>query len=843
MTIRSGTRLGPYEIVGPLGAGGMGEVFTARDTRLERIVAIKILPAAVADNQIKRTRLQREARVISQLNHPHICMLYDAGSEDGIDFLVMEHLEGHSLAEHLTKGALPLDEVVRIGVEIAEALHGAHRQQVVHRDLKPGNVMLTRSGAKLLDFGLAKFADMTVGSLTADGAVAGTPRYMAPEQMEGRRADHRADIFALGCVLYEMRTGNPAVGGVQPVKPPELDRLISKCLERDPERRCQSAWDVAEELRWIGQASQRTRRVWSFRNAIAVLAVAAIAASLMTLRSRPQQRPHGAIFSRLTNAAGVEAAPAISPDGTLVAYESSVAGNADIYLQRIGGRKPVNLTLDSKSDDSMPAFSHDGQRIAFRSERDGGGIFVMGATGESARRVSDFGFNPAWSPDGEELAVSSQPVAGGPYVPTPTGEIWRIEVASGRRQQVVKGDAVGPTWSPHGTRLAFCRSYRGDILSVPSTGGDPVVVTQGPPRDWSPVWSADGYIYFASDRGGSVNLWRVAVDEMTGMARGEPEAVTTPALWAGPLGISGDGKKIVYCARSPQSALQRNTFDPVQERVVGDAVQMPLGNLFIAMPDVSPDGLWIAFCTLYEQEDIYIVRSDGTDLRKLTDDHFVDTWPRWSPDGKRIAFASNRVGVGHRTDAPFQIWAVNADGSGLQQLTALDGSAGGPPVWSPDGRGVIVRGNKNVCASLKCFVDVTGVLPATKAGNIPVRLLENGYFGPAEAWSRDGKWLVGTAWPAGKVTDRRVFVASVENGLYHLLPRPLNGTSRWMSDSRRLLLLDERKLYVVDRNTSTAREIRSFGFEAAGIALSKDDRTIYVLRASDEADIWLAELH
>ncbi len=574
-----------------------------------------------------------------------------------------------------------------------------------------------------------------------------------------------------------------------------------------------------------------------------VLALSALLAALLELRRSPQTRSVRATFTRLTTMAGPEEAPAVSPDGKLVAYVSYASGNGDIYLQRIGGRRAVNLTADSKDADHMPNFSPDGQLIAFRSERDAGGIFVMGATGESIRRVSDFGYNPVWSPDGKELAVSSQPMIS-PYVGTaPSGEVWRVELASGRRRRVHGADAFAPAWSPRGKRIAFCRSHRGDILTVPATGGEATAVTSGAPRDWSPIWSADGHIYFSSDRGGSMNLWRVPVDEATGKATGEPEPLSTPALFSGPLTISGDGKRIVYCARNPQSSLQRIAFDPAKEAIVGETVEFPLGNTFTAMPDISPDGQWVVFNTLFEQEDIYVMRSDGRDLRKLTDDRYTDTWPRWSPDGKRIAFASNRPGVISRTaGSGFQIWAINADGSGLEQLTDLDPAAGGPPVWSPDGRRLAIRSER--CKE-PCFVDISGTLPAKTAEVIPLPLTERGYQGPVLRWSPDGKWLLGIAWRRDKVTELRAFVYSVDTRTFRMSPEALRGPSagaRWLSDSRRIVMLDGNKLYVVDRDTLKGHEIHTFAFPAAELALSNDDRAIYFVRTSDEADVWLAEL-
>src|SRR3989304_3130079 len=282
MSLESGSKLGPYEIIAPVGAGGMGEVYKAKDTRLDRTVAIKVLPSHLADNARLRERFEREARAVSSLNHPHICTLYDIGSQDGVDFLVLEYLEGEPRGDRVKKGALPLEQALRTGIEIADALDKAHRQGVVHRDLKPGNIMLTKSGAKLLDFGLAKLAGAEGGSvesalptqqksLTAEGSILGTLQYMAPEQLEGKEADSRTDLFAFGAVVYEMLTGKRAFEGksqasligailkddpqpmseLQPMTPPVLDRVIKKCLAKEPDRRWQSAGDLHDERKWI----------------------------------------------------------------------------------------------------------------------------------------------------------------------------------------------------------------------------------------------------------------------------------------------------------------------------------------------------------------------------------------------------------------------------------------------------------------------------------------------------------------------------------------------------------------------------------------------------------------
>src|SRR6266498_1147304 len=331
MALSSGARLGPYEILGAVGAGGMGEVYKARDTRLERTVAIKVLPTHLSASPEVRQRFEREAKTISQLSHPHICALYDVGNQDGVEYLVMEYLEGETLAERLLKGPLPTNQTLRYGIEIADALDKAHRQGIVHRDLKPGNVMLTKSGVKLLDFGLAKAVQPVSSAsaltslptegpaLTAEGTILGTFQYMVPEQLEGRETDARTDIFAFGAVLYEMVTGQKAFSGrsrasligailkdepppiptVQPMTPPALDRVVRTCLAKDPEERWQSAHDIKSELTWIAQAGsqagapavvvkRRRSREWLAWTVAAVLLAVATAAIAGYVRRAPK---------------------------------------------------------------------------------------------------------------------------------------------------------------------------------------------------------------------------------------------------------------------------------------------------------------------------------------------------------------------------------------------------------------------------------------------------------------------------------------------------------------------------------------------------------------------------
>src|SRR6266849_3251796 len=331
MSLRSGTKLGPYEILSKIGAGGMGVVYRARDTRLERTVAIKVLPSEFSRHAELRKRLEREARTLSSLAHPHICSLYDVGRQDGVDFLVMEYLEGETMEQRLNKGPLLADQVLRYGIEVADALERAHRHGIVHRDLKPGNIMLTKDGAKLLDFGLARAEVPTTplsetvtlletrdNTLTEKGVVLGTFQYMAPEQLEGKEADARTDIFALGAVIYEMATGKtafsgnnrtslitailatepPAMASLQPLTPPALERVVKICLAKDPDSRWQSAQDLKLQLEWITEggsqagvpapvAARRRSREKIAWTLVALLTVAAVALGIGFLKREP----------------------------------------------------------------------------------------------------------------------------------------------------------------------------------------------------------------------------------------------------------------------------------------------------------------------------------------------------------------------------------------------------------------------------------------------------------------------------------------------------------------------------------------------------------------------------
>jgi len=565
----------------------MGEVFLAEDTKLGRQVAIKILPEHLASDAARRQRFELEARAVAALNHPNIVTIHsveESSATSGqapVHFLTMEFVDGKPLGELIPAHGLLIDEFLRIAIPLADAVAAAHQKGIVHRDLKPANVVLTSDGrVKVLDFGLAKLrdeqpgsdADMPTRELTGEGRIVGTVAYMSPEQAGGKAVDHRSDIFSLGVVMYQMATGaQPFTGdtGVaiissvlkdtpRPVTdvnralPRPLAHIIKTCLQKDPERRYQSAKDLRNELQSLkedlgsGELAAagdvpvlHDRPSWMGPVAIGagLLALAAVGYFAVTTLRKPEA-PSLTVggHMQLTSEPGQESHPSISPDGKWIVYDAATSGKSAIYLRSVGGQTAINLTKDSPAADVQPAFSPDGEHIAFRSSRDGGGIFIMGRTGEAPRRVTDRGFSPAWSPDGKEIVFSTV-AAALPSGRQGIGELWIADVASGQSHRLFEGDGLDPAWSPNGKLVAYWgmsigpndpRRWR-DLGIVPAAGGAPIAITHDAPVDWNPVWSPDGrWLYFASDRGGSMNLWRIAVDPESGQKRGEPEPVTTP---------------------------------------------------------------------------------------------------------------------------------------------------------------------------------------------------------------------------------------------------------------------------------------------------------------------------
>jgi serine/threonine protein kinase/Tol biopolymer transport system component len=567
---------GPYRIGELIGGGGMGVVYRAQDRRLGRSVAIKLLPPELTRDPVSKARFLQEARAASALDHPNLCTVYEVGEAGASQlYLAMPCYDGETLRNRLdARGALPVPEALDITVQVLKGLGKAHRHGIVHRDVKPANLMVTEDGVvKILDFGIAKLAGVAA-ELTRTGARVGTPAYMSPEQDRGEEVDARTDLWAVGVILYEMLAGvRPASGAVpapirqvRPEVPAEVERILRRLIALRKEDRYETAEAVLADLRILlgtisgtGTATRdlapvprRTRRLRAAAAlALGILGVAAATGAGYWLRWDGEDRSPAlfATYSRITSQEGRELFPSLSPDGNFFAYAKVSGGSSDIHLQRIGGN-PINLTPKTPWEDTQPAFSPDGEQIAFRSGRDGGGLFVMGATGESVRRLTDFGFNPSWSPDGKRIVFATEGISH-PAARSSVSQLWVLDIATSALRRVVEEDAVQPSWSPDGSRIAYWGATaegKRTISTVSASGGEPVRATAD---GWNPVWSADGaHLYFASDRGGSMNLWRLRIDEPSGRVRGVPQPVTTPSPWSAMLSPSRDGRRILYVSET-----------------------------------------------------------------------------------------------------------------------------------------------------------------------------------------------------------------------------------------------------------------------------------------------------
>ena len=858
MVLEPGTRLGPYSVTAQIGAGGMGEVYRARDTRLDRTVAIKVLPEHVAADPDLKQRFEREARTVAALNHPHICTLYDIGSQDGIDFLVMEYLEGQTLAQRLEKGALPLDQALQIAIDMTDALDKAHRQGIVHRDLKPGNIMLTKAGAKLLDFGLAKLRKTgTFGAtlasaaatqsepLTGQGTILGTVQYMAPEQLEGKEADPRTDIFALGAVLHEMVTGEKTFRGesqaslvgsilkdeprplseLRPVSPLMLDRVVKKCVAKDPEDRWQSAHDLTDELKWVAEGGSTVvgpvaalpphkswERVWM---------LAAVVSSLLAV---------GVIVLYVTR----------PPSGTTAVQFEFQAESADSFLTTF-------------------ALSPDGRHVAFADLVGGQGIFVRSVDAVEPRLVpgTEGGTRLFWSPDGRDVGfwsladetLKAVESTGGPVrtlcnPPVVSWGTWNqagvILFSSGNELFRCSASGGGPTpvtalgesrhgiqpqFLPDGNHFLFVRKTSGGDgpgLYVGSLdSGDARLVVRTP---YKAHYGPPGHLFFVRDQTLFAQPFDVDALQLAGEAiTVAPDVATFLPLGLALFSVSAAGG-LAFQDGGSLTTTQLVWLDRAGNLLESIGVPGEYDNFAVA-PDETrlvveiPD-------SATGTADLWTVDLPAGGMQRFTFDPADDRLPMWSADGASIIFASARGG------GPLQLWQKPASGAGeAALLLATDENA--VPIASDGERLVFGLGDNTSGGSGE-----VGLL--TLSGDsepLAVRLTPTGFPAYHYDLSPDGRWV---AFVSGESGRTEVYVQNFPpSGGKWQVSSEGRWQPKWSADGKELFSLDPAlgRLagfhavdVVVDGDTFTRGRARELFQHGVKIDTTLSTRSYYVSR-------------
>jgi eukaryotic-like serine/threonine-protein kinase len=785
MTLKPSTRLGPYEIGAPLGAGGMGEVYRARDTRLDRTVAIKVLPQHLAATPEARQRFEREARAVSALNHPHICTLHDVGSQDGIEYLVMEYVEGETLAARLEKGPLPFEQVLKIGMEVADALDKAHRQGIIHRDLKPGNIMLTKSGAKLLDFGLAKAALplASVATLTAavtrttpvtqQGTIVGTFQYMSPEQVEGKEVDGRSDIFSFGAVLYEMLTGQRAFPGKsqlsvasailekepapicssKPMTPPALDHATRRCLAKDPDERWQTTRDLALELKWIAEsgsqsavlapATERSKR----RERLAWIVAAACALAAVTLAvlhwsHTPEKFRVVRSYVKATLSSGFlfsgqVSGFALSPDGLRLAYVALNAdGKAVLWVRPLDSLQAQALA--GTDDASYPFWSPDSRNVGFFA---GGKLKKIEASGGPPLTLCD-----APLPRGGSWSQADVIL----FAPNLNAPLFLVSASGGTATPVTSPDpAKGevthrwPQFLPDGRHFLY---LAGSPYGLKETPMNSVVIGSLDSKEkkllmhtHSGAMYGSGHILFLRQNTLMAQPFDAKRLEFTGEAFPVADPVreeeTTIRSY---FSVSQNGL-LAYLEGAGEGDRELVWVDRGGKKIGG----VPGKDVYLG-PRISPDGKKVAYVRGASGFDIWsydFARGVKTSLTFGSGSGQSNLFPIWSPDGQRIAYTSVRGGK-------FGFYQKAADGSGSEEvLLESTDYVKYLSDWSPDGKFLAYQDNHQGVAS-------TFVLSLSGERN-PRPFLQSPFTMVRSSFSPDGRWL---AYCSNESGDLKVYV-------------------------------------------------------------------------------------
>jgi serine/threonine protein kinase/Tol biopolymer transport system component len=865
MSLPPGTKLGEYEILGPLGAGSMGEVYRARDTRLNRDVAIKVLPELASADPERLQRFEVEAKAAAALNHPNILSVFQMGTHNGTPYLVSELLEGKTLAASVSRGPLPLRQVIQYGIQISNGLAAAHEKGIVHRDLKPENLFVTKEGRiKILDFGLAKIPPSRkvpttqATTITRLGVAVGTVGYMSPEQVRGQVVDHRTDIFAFGAILCEMVMGQrtfqrateadtvsailneepPPITQLSPDTPAGLERVIRRCLEKNPEQRFQSASDLAFALEalldpaWsmsgthaIAVEPPKPRRLPLIAAALIVFLIGALLAYLWL---RPPDVPKVENYVQLTHDGQPKSL--IGTDGSRLYVATGVGSSASFVLRGIAelsvtGGLPKNIDLAASagmvplglSPDASEILLIDGQGAPLK-----GPLFSVAALGGAPRRIGDFvAETAAWSPDGKLLAYSN------------LGDLFlaKSDGTESRKLVGIGGDVRNITWSADGSYLRFDSSETAGTVGlqvereVSVAGSGLRVLLPGwhnPPDECCGKWTADGKYFVFQSQG---QIW--ALPKRAGLFQGDPKPIqltSSPMTLSSPL-PSKDGKKLFVVGRTYRGELVR--YDARNSQFVPF-----LGGVSAEYLDLSKDGQWATY-TSYPDGALWRSRIDGTESLQLTFSPLTPLLPRWSPDGKTIIFFQFAQGA----DKPARIYEVSPEGGSPRLLLPDDHNQQLDPNWSPDGSKIIFSGESNNPSSSIRVFNVSSRQLSTLPGS-------DGLFSPR--WSPDGHYV-----SAFSADSKTLLLFDFGSNQWKELAKGSLGWLNWSHDSQYVYLLNIRQKNAVIRvrvsdgkmeQVVDLKDLPATGRYGAALALTPNDEPI-LLRDTGAQDVYSIDWH
>jgi len=876
MALASGTRLSQYEILSPLGAGSMGEVYRARDTRLDREVAIKVLPELVSSEPQRLQRFEVEAKAAAALNHPNILAVYQMGTYAGVPYLVSELLEGKTLTESVRRGPLPLRKAIDYGVQIAHGLAAAHEKGIVHRDLKPDNLFVTKDGRiKILDFGLAKVVepkDLAAATLTLPGVAMGTVGYMSPEQVRGLETDHRTDIFAFGAILYEMVMGkrtferptsadtisailneDPApISDLAPETPVALQKVVLRCLEKNAEQRFQSASDLAFALEALSHSTvtpaaahektgakkqvarggaradatsgaRKNEPPHSRALAVAILALVAGAVVLAYFWMQPAAVPKVANYVQLTHDGQPKSL--IGTDGSRLYLGIGVGSSGSfayhgIAEMSIAGGEPRRMSIMPSADMVPLDLSPDGSELLVVDGRGApprGPIWSLPILGGSPRRLGDAsGETAAWSPDGKMLAYSD------------LGDLFvaKADATEARKLLSVKGDIKNVTWSPDGGHLRFDSSESAGTIGqqiaweVSLAGTDLHRLLAGwhdPPDECCGKWTADGKYFVFQSKG---QLW--ALPQKGSLLHSKPKPV---ALTASPLSLSSplpsrDGKKLFMIGQNYRGELMRYDSKSGQ-------FSSFLGGISAEYVAFSKDGQWVTFVS-YREGTLWRSKLDGSERLQLTYPPMYPVLPRWSPDGRKIIFFE----FAWSANKPARIYEISPDGGSPRQLLPDDPRQQLDPNWSPDGSKIVFGNESNDPSAAIHILDVA----SKQVSDLPD---SQGFYSPR--WSPDGRYI-----SAFSADSRRLLLFDSQMKKWSELASGSLSWLNWSHDGQYVYVLDFRgknavvRIRIRDHATEQVVELKNFattGRYGGGLALAPDDSPL-LLRDTGTQDVY-----